>query len=745
MSDADYKPNACILCECNCGIEVQLGGDDGRRLVKLRGDKRHPASQGYACEKAHRLDYYQNGRDRVTRPLRRRADGSFEEIDWDTAIREVAARLATVRDTHGGDTIFYYGGGGQGNHLPGAYATATRRALGSRFRSSALAQEKTGEFWVADRMLGSSTRADFEHCDVAMFLGKNPWHSHSIPRARVTLKAIAQDPARTLIVIDPRRTETAELAHIHLQVRPGGDAWLLSAMLAILVEEGLVDRAFIDAHTVGLDPVLDALRSVPIAASCARAGVDEALVRRAARVIGGARAFASFEDLGVQMNHHSTLVSYLHKLLVALTGSFGKPGTHFVPTTVVPLWGGESTRPSPVVGARIVSGLVPCNVIADEILTDHPKRYRAMIVEAANPAHSLADSKRVREALRALDTVVVIDVAMTETARLADYVLPAATQFEKAEATFFNFDFPHNVFHLRPRLFPPEGPLPEAEIHARLCEALGTVTEAHCAPLREAARHGRAAYAQAFLAHVLGDPKLTPMAPVLLYRTMDLPVEQREGAVLFGLFARLALHRPQSLARAGFGGSPVEATDALFSAVLANPSGVVFAVDEWSDVPARISTPDAKIHLALPDLLDELRRMLAEPESRDNSYPFVLSAGERRSFTANTIVRDPGWRKKDAGGALRISPADAEELGIGTGDSVRLSTRRDSVVVSVEVSDSMSRGHLALPNGLGLLYPAEGGDAATGIAPNELTASEDRDPFVGTPWHKHVPARVERC
>src|SRR5262245_61649520 len=323
------KPTACILCECNCGLEVELGGEDGRRLVRLRGDKRHPASQGYACEKAHRLDHYQHSRDRVTRPLRRRADGSFEEIDWDTAIREVAARLAAVRDTHGGESIFYYGGGGQGNHLPGAYATATRRALGSRYRSSALAQEKTGEFWVSDRMLGTSTRADFEHCDVALFLGKNPWHSHSIPRARVTLKELSRDPARTLIVVDPRRTETADLADLHLQVRPGGDAWLLAAMLGVLVELDLLDHAFLRAHAVGSDAVLAAIRTVSVPDACARAGVDEALVRRAARLIGEARAFASFEDLGVQMNRHSTLVSYLHKLLVLLTGSFGKPGSHF--------------------------------------------------------------------------------------------------------------------------------------------------------------------------------------------------------------------------------------------------------------------------------------------------------------------------------------------------------------------------------------------------------------------------------
>ena len=488
-----------------------------------------------------------------------------------------------------------------------------------------------------------------------------------------------------------------------------------------------------------------------------RAGLDEALVRRTARIIAGARAFASFEDLGVQMNHHSTLVSYLHKLLVALTGSIGKPGAQFIPTTMVPLWGGEASKPSPVVGARIISGLIPCNVIADEILTEHPKRYRAMIVEAANPAHSLADSKRMREALRALDTVVVIDVAMTETARLADYVLPAATQFEKAEATFFNFEFPANVFHLRSRLFPPpDGPLPEAEIHARLCTALGAITDEHLAPLRAAASSGRIAYAEALMAHVLGDSKLTHMAPVLLYRTMDLPVEQREGAVLFGLALRLAMQAPAALQRAGFGGTPLEMADALFTAILNSPSGLVFAVDEWADVLSRIATPDRKVHLALPDLLDELARMLNEPAVHDTEFPFVLSAGERRSFTANTIVRDPLWRKKDPGGALRVSPADAAELGVTSGDAVRLSTRRDSVVVTIEVSDSMQRGHLALPNGLGVTYPptdALPGAAQdqtpsravpAGVAPNELTATTDRDPFVGTPWHKHVPARLAR-
>ena len=179
-----------------------------------------------------RLDYYQNGRHRLTSPLRRRPDGSFEEVGWDTAIAEIAERLAAVRDAHGGETIFYYGGGGQGNHLGGAYSGAALRALGSRYRSSALAQEKMGEGLVDAHLYGGHTRGDFEHSEVAVFVGKNPWQSQSFPRARIVLKEISRDPERALVVIDPVRTETAELADFHLQVQaraPMPGAWRRSA------------------------------------------------------------------------------------------------------------------------------------------------------------------------------------------------------------------------------------------------------------------------------------------------------------------------------------------------------------------------------------------------------------------------------------------------------------------------------------------------------------------------------------
>jgi anaerobic selenocysteine-containing dehydrogenase len=750
----DWHSTACILCECNCGIEVRLGGDDGRRFERIRGDKAHPASKGYTCEKALRLDHYQNGRSgRILSPLRRRPDGTFEEIGWDTAVTEIAARLKAVQEAAGpdvgGEAVFYYGGGGQGNHLGGGYGNALLRAVGGRFRSSALAQEKTGEFWVNNKMLGAMVRADFEHAEVAVFVGKNPWQSHGIPHARTTLKEIARDPARSLVVIDPRRTETAELADFHLQVRPGTDAWLLAALAGVIVQEGLLASDWLAAHAADVDEALEALAAVPVAEYCARSGVAEDLVRAAARRIAGATGgVAVFEDLGVQMNRHSTLVSWLEKLVWVLTGNFGRPGAQYSPSSLVDITAGGKTRgKTPVAGMPLISGLVPCNVIAEEILTDHPARYRAMIVESANPAHSLADSKTFREALAALDLVVVIDVAMTETARRAHYVLPATTQYEKWEATFFNFEFPHNVFHLRaPVLDPPDGPLPEPEIHARLVEALGVVGDDDLAPLKEAATHGRAAFAAAFFTATAANPRLGAVAPVVLYRTLGptLPDGAAAAALLWVAAHKCAQANPEGVRRAGFTGEGVVAGEQLFEAILAGRSGVVITDDEYDASWRRVKTSDGLIHVTVPELLDELRGLATAPGPPDPDWPFVLSAGERRSFTANTIMRDPAWRKRDAAGALRVSPADAASLGLVDGGRVRLATRRGAGEVTVEVDDRMQPGHLALPNGLGLDSPSDDGSpVVTGLAPNELTSAADRDQFAGTPWHKHVPARLE--
>jgi anaerobic selenocysteine-containing dehydrogenase len=738
---ADWQQTACILCECNCGIVVQL---DGRRLAKIRGDKEHPASGGYTCNKALRLDHYQNNRGRLTSPMRRCADGSYEEIDWDTAITEVAAAVRRIRDSYGGDKIFYYGGGGQGNHLGGAYSGAFLKAVGSRYRSNALAQEKTGEAWVDAHLTGGHTRGEFEHAEVSLFVGKNPWMSQSFPRARTVLNEIAKDPRRAMIVLDPVLTDTAKMADFHLRVRPGTDAWCLAAMAAVLVQEELCDEEFLTRHVSGVDAVRQLLRDIPVEQYAGRCGVDAELLRAATRRIAAADSVAVFEDLGIQQTPNSTLCSYLNKLLWILTGSFAKRGGQHLHSSFGPLFRhATEVGRTPVTGAPVIGGLIPSNVVPQEMLSDHPDRFRAMIVESSNPAHSLANSAGCRAAFESLELLVVIDVAMTETARLADYILPAASQYEKPEATFFNFEFPRNTFHLRrPLLEPLPGTLPEPEIWARLVRALGIVDDAELKPLREAATAGYTAYAQALMAAVGTNPTLGKVLPYVLYETLGptLPDGLAGAAALWGLAQNAMLAYPDAVRRAGHADG-----NALFDAILQNRSGVTFTVHDYEDDFALIQHADHKIHLDMPQLVEEIRRLPDAPVQHTTpEFPIVLSAGERRSFTANDIFRDPTWRKRDAEGALRVSVEDAEHLGLVDGGRARITTAAGSVEASVEISETMQAGHAALPNGYGLDFVDDNGTIRVpGVAPNALTSTEWRDAYAGTPWHKHVPARLE--
>jgi anaerobic selenocysteine-containing dehydrogenase len=751
-----WLKSACIICSINCGIEVQLDAETGRRIERVRGDKSHPASLGYTCNKPLKLDYYQNASDRLRAPLRRRSDGTFEEISYDTAIAEIAEKFKAIQAKYGGEAILYYGGGGQGNHLGGVYADSTLKTLGSRFRSNALAQEKTGEFWVGGKMLGTGTHPDIEHAEVSVFLGKNPWMSHGFARARVILKEIEKDPTRSMVVIDPRRSETAAMADFHLQIKPGTDAWCLAALVAIIVAEDLIDRPWTAEHVTGLETVEVAFRHVDVPSLAETCGVPEDQLRATARRIARASSVAIFEDLGMQMSVHSTLGSYLQRLIWLLTGNFARPGTSNAFASFVPIAGlskgtaGSTKREpppdkiSPVVGARIIVGLIPCNVIPDEILTDHPKRYRAMLIESGNPVHSIADSRRMREALASLELVVVMDVAMTETARLADYVLPSPTQFEKYEATFFNSEFPRNVFHLRkPIIEAPPDLLPEPEIHARLIEALDGVPAADLAALSTALEEGRPAFAAAYFAALASNPAVSRNWAYVLYRTLGptLPNGAASAAALWGACHLYIRKNRDSAARAGFGGDAFEAAERLFAAILEGP--VTFAVDEYADSWKRIGLPDGKINLVIPEMLAEFTRIEHLTLQKDPAFPLILSAGERRAETANTLYRNHKWRTKEHG-ALRISAIDAEGFGLVDGGRAQLSTARGSCEVVVEISPMMRQGHVSLPNGLGLGYRrSDGSIEREGVAPNELTAGDQRDFLAGTPWHKHVPARVE--
>jgi formate dehydrogenase len=518
-----------------------------------------------------------------------------------------------------------------------------------------------------------------------------------------------------------------------------------------MFEDGLIASDWLKSNAVGLDDVSAGFEHVPVADFADRCGIDVQDIQAVARRINRASSVSVYEDLGVEMAPHSTLVSYLQRLLWLLVGSYGVPGGMTAHTSLVPLFSYRSSGSEPVdpvTGGAVVSGLIPCNEIAEGILSEHPERTRALFIESANPVHSLAESAKFRQAMRAAELTIVIDIAMTETAVEADWVLPAASQYEKVETTFFGMSFPDNWICLRPPLLDPlEGSLPEPEIHSRLLQALGVVDAETLEPLRAAAETSWTAFAEAFMGAAATNPRLAAAGAVVLYETIGktLPPGMEGAAPLWFSAQQVAMRYPDQVRAAGHKGEGVELGNVLFQAMVDNPDGVVFTRHEHGDSFDLLRTPDHKVQLAIPQLLEEIRQLADAPvDHRSDEFPFVLSAGERRSFTANTIMRDPSWRKKDAEGALRLSPTDAAQLGVESGSRVRITTAAGTAVAVAEVNETMMDGHVSLPNGMGLAYsPAGGEPELTGVAPNELTSVSWKDPIVGTPWHKHVPAQLE--
>lgn len=746
------EKTACILCSRNCGLVVDI--EDGK-FTRIRGDDEHPMSKGYICQKAARLEHYQNHADRLRYPLRREPDGQFVRVSWDEALTDIANRLVKIRDQHGGKAFATAGGGGQGNHLGGAYLAQLRAAMKSRYNYNSLGQEKTGDFWLNGRMFGNQmchTTEDVEHADFVIFLGCNPYQSHGIPNARDTLRELKKDSQRTVVVIDPRRTETAKQADIHLQLKPGTDAYLLSAILAIIVQENLHNQAFLNEHCTGFDEIEAMLRTVPVQAYVARADVPLADVESVARGFATAASACLRVDLGIQHTLNSTLNSYFEKLLFLLTGQFGKKGGNNLHSFLIPILGHTDER-KPKITRTVhhnmfpVAGIMPPNILPDEILLAGEQRIRAMIVDSSNPALTWPDTDRLEQAFQSLELLVVVDVAMTETARLAHYVLPAASQFEKWEATGFNLEFPENGFHLRHPLFKPlEESLPEPEIYTRLLEKMGAIPAEF--PWLERIAHyepkasGHLGFLAAFAATLARNKKLAPYAASILYRTLGpaLPDNADAAALILPLAIAFANKHPDAVRRAGHKGNRLLLGSVLFNAILEGRSGIVFSKYKMEDVWSLVAHKDKRIHLVVPEMLTAWRSLSDAPQS-DTEYPYILAAGERRSYNANQIYRNPAWRKVDPHGALRLHPADAEQLGVKNGEKVVCESRAGALEVVVEIDDGMRQGVVVLPHGYGMRYD---GSEVIGPQINRLTSSAHCDPLIRTPLHKYVPVRLRK-
>ena len=744
---------ACILCSRNCGLSVEIKDN---QFVKIKGNPEHPFSQGYICQKAARLQHYQKHADRLTAPLKRQPDGSFKEISWDVAIQEIADQLVQIRDKFGGTAFASVGGGGQGNHLGAAYGRQLLLAMKSYYAYNSLAQEKTGDFWLNGRLFGSQachTTEDVEYADYVLFIGTNPFQAHGIPNARDTLKHIKKDPNRTMVVFDPRVTETAKQADIHVQLKPGTDAFLMSAMIAIIIKEKLYDAAFIEQHTHGFEEVKAAFNHVPIEDYIAKADVPVDLIYQVVQDFSKAKRGCVRIDLGIQHTLNTTLNGYLEKLLYLLTGNFGKQGTNNLHTMFIPILTDTDER-KPKYRRSVyhkmfpISGFFPPNILPDEILKAGEKRIRAVFVDSCNPLLTYPDTPAFEEAFKALDLLVVVDVAMTETARLADYILPAHTQFEKWEFTGFNLEFPKNGFHLRhPVLAAQANTLPEAEIYTRLLEAMNAIPKNFPILEKIAAVDSKKTaylpYLSALGLTLARHKKYIPFAASIIYRTLGKRLGNSADSVAFllPLSIQYAVLHTKAVRRAGYKGNPLTQGVKLFEQILKQRSGMVLSQHEYDEVWKLVAYKDKKIHLAIPEMLSELASLKSYNVNVEE-FPFILLSGERRSYNANQIYRDPAWRKVDAEGALRIHPEDARHLNVDAGGQLKCISAHGEIQVAIELDDGMRRGVVSLPHGYGMRF--QNGEPI-GPQLNLLISAEHCDPLSKTPYHKYVPIRLEKC
>lgn len=750
---------ACILCSQNCGIIVEQ--DKQGNFGKIIGDEAHPISEGYLCQKATRLNYYQH-QARLTSPLRKKPDGTFEEVSWDTAIQEIADKLVHIRDTHGGKSIAYAGGGGQGNHLGGVYSSTLRTACETPYLYSALAQEKTGNFWVNGFLFGRQNTNYFEavgEAEYVMIIGANPVQSHGIPKARPTINEVSRNPNKTLVVIDPRRSETAKKANIFMQVKPGKDAYLLAAILGYIIQNDLENKTFIAERTVGFDKIKPHFEQIPVSEYTAISGVDESMIIEVAAGIAKAKTFALRSDLGIEQSHNSTLNAYLARLLFLVTGHFGREGTNCLHTAFFPLIG-HSKEPenggvtTQVTNMKGIAKLFPPNILPLEIDTDHPKRIRALFVDSANPATNYANATAQRNAMKKLELMVVIDVAMTETAQLAHYVLPAQTQYEKMEATFFNLEFPENFFHLRhPISVPLENTLPEPEIYHRIVTAMGEVPKSFPV-LAQIAKLDRRLPSLKLLPLALGisgffKPKWKKYQLLILTETLGKALPHARAKV--ATFAWIAAHRfvskhEKQVQRLGFKEKGYALGEALFNRILNSESGTLISKHTFEESWELIRHKDKKVHLEIPEMLqwmDNLPEKAKQEAERNTKYPFNLLAGERRSYNANAIIRNPEWRKKDKLALLKINPNDAQKYAIENGDWVKCISEAGQVKIKTWITDEVQQGMLSMPHGYGFSYPNQSKETK-GALVNMLTSLTDCDPLAKTPYHKNVRVQIEK-
>jgi anaerobic selenocysteine-containing dehydrogenase len=740
-----WHKTGCVLCAQNCGLEVFV---ENNRMTKVKPDKSNPRSQGYACRKGLNVIYHQYPEDRLTEPLKRVGD-DFKPISWDQAIDEIAAKISSLMDTHGPRCLAYMGGGSQGGHMEVAFGLSILRAMGSQYYYSSAGQEFSGSWWVTGRVFGKQYNIagpDEHKSEMLVAWGWNGMQSHQMPRAPKVLTEFSKDPERVLVAIDPRKSETAAIADIHLAVRPGTDALLAKTMIAIILNEGWEAKEYIQKNVVGWDDIQSWFEDFDVKGAAGVCEVDYEKVRELCRLMT-TRRWSVHTDLGIYMGRHSTLNSYFVHILGAVCGIFAVRGGNVIPGMVMPMgyhadernsktWRTVATDLPPAAAGSFPPGAMP-----EEILSDHPERLRAVLVSACNPLRAYPDTTAYENAFEKLDLLVVNDIVMSETARLAHYVLPCRSFYESWDATFFPWTYPGVYFQIRRPIVEPPGQCKEAaQIHTLLADKLGIIPDISDA-VRKAAESDRLTFGATLMEWAATEPKAMASMPFVLAQTLGGVWDSAAKAGLWGMLMTAPKAFRKNAARAGFEPG-IDQGDRIFQALLDTPQGLWVGQADVDNPMDSIKTPSGKIEIYIPELKDQAMEINASSEARGlqmpEAFPLILNAGRHMITNANTLMRNPEWNKGKRACTVAVNPAQAEALGLQDGQEVKVTTEAASEVGELQVSDQVRPGMVLIPHGFGLIY----GDEVYGINVNRLTKNTHRDP-IGTPLHRFVPCRLE--
>ncbi|WP_120993899.1 molybdopterin oxidoreductase family protein [Stutzerimonas urumqiensis] len=696
MSETTLHHRACHLCEAICGLSIVT---EGERIVSIKGDPDDPFSRGHICPKAVALQDIQNDPDRIRQPLRRVGE-TWQPVGWDEAFAEVAERLASVRERHGANAVAVY----QGNPSVHNYGLMTHSnyflgLLKTRNRYSATSVDQLPHHLVSHLMYGHGMLLpvpDIDQTHFMLVLGGNPLASNgsimTVPDVERRLKALQARGGR-LVVVDPRRTETAAIADEHFFIRPGQDAALLLGLLNTLFEEGLVRPSHLSV--AGLDEVRTAIAAFTAEAMSVRCGVPAPAIRRLAREFAAAEHAVCYGRLGVSTQAFGTLCQWLVQLINLVTGNLDRPGGALCTEPAVDLV--ATTSPghydrwqSRVSGLPEYGGELPVAALAEEMLTPGEGQVRALVTVAGNPVLSTPNGSRLSAALSGLDFMLSIDFYLNETTRHADLILPptAPLEHDHYDATF-NLLAVRNVTRFNePVLVPQEGARHDWEIFVGLARAY-------------AARTG------------------VPLKPTVAPRQ------------LIDLGLRAGPH--------GDGSALGLSVDRLRE----HPHGLDLGPLR-PNLAARLKTADGRVNAAPAVLVADLARFASQPLPRDGE---LLLIGRRHVRSNNSWMHNyHRLVKGKPRHQLLMHPDDLARRGLTDGQRVRVRSRVGLIEVEVAASDDMMPGVVSLPHGWGHRQPGVRLSIASlqpGASANDLTDEQQLDRVSGNAVLNGVPVEVE--